>query len=79
MSQGYRGGVVNSYLLCEGPIWTGDPAARWAQAVVVRGTDLVHVETRDGAGDFIDRATELIDLGGRMCLPGMRSTRCRSS
>ena len=70
MSQGYRGGVVNSYLLCGGPIWTGDPTAPWAQAVVVRGTDLVHVGTRDGADDFTDGATEIIDLDGRMCLPG---------
>ncbi len=70
MSQGYRGGVVNSYLLSGGPIWTGDAAQPWAQAVVVRGTDLVHVGTRDGADDFTDSATEFIDLGDRMCLPG---------
>lgn len=59
-----------SYLLTNGPIWTGDPAQPWAQAVVVRGADLVHVGTRSGADDFIDAATELIDLNGRMCLPG---------
>lgn len=60
----------NSYLLTNGPIWTGDPAQPWAQAVVVRGTDLVHVGTRHGAAEFVDAATELIDLDGRMCLPG---------
>ena len=59
-----------SYLLTNGPIWTGDPAQPWAQAVVVRGTDLIHVGTRDGADAFIDASTELIDLRGRMCLPG---------
>ena len=62
--------VATSYLLTNGPIWTGDPAAPWAQAIVVRGTDLVHVGTRDGAGAFVDAGTELIDLHGRMCLPG---------
>ncbi|MBU3749668.1 MAG: amidohydrolase family protein, partial [Mycobacterium sp.] len=60
----------NSYLLTNGPIWTGDPAQPWAQAVVVRGSDLVHVGTRDAADDFCDAATETIDLHGRMCLPG---------
>ena len=59
-----------SYLLTNGPIWTGDPAQPWAQAVVVRGKDLVHVGTRDGAEAFIDSSTERIDLHGRMCLPG---------
>ena len=59
-----------SYLLTNGPIWTGDPTQPWAQAVVVRGRDLVHVGTRDGADGFLDAGTELIDLAGRMCLPG---------
>lgn len=62
--------MTSSYLLTNGPIWTGDPAQPWAQAAVVRGADLVHVGTRDGADDFVDSATELIDLNGRMCLPG---------
>ncbi len=62
--------MSDSYLLAGGPIWTGDPAQPWAQAVVVRGRDLVHVGTRDRADDFVDGATHLIDLDGRMCLPG---------
>ena len=62
--------MSDSYLLAGGPIWTGDPAQPWAQSVVVRGRDLVHVGTRDGADDFVDGATHLIDLDGRMCLPG---------
>ncbi len=60
----------NSYLLTNGPIWTGDPAQPWAQAAVVRGADLIHVGTRDSADGFTDSRTELIDLNGRMCLPG---------
>ena len=59
-----------SYLLTNGPIWTGDATQPWAQAIVVRGTDLAHVGTRDAAEAFIDAGTELIDLRGRMCLPG---------
>lgn len=59
-----------SYLLTNGPIWTGDPAQPWAQAAVVQGADLVHVGTRDSADALTDAGTELIDLNGRMCLPG---------
>ncbi len=62
--------MTTSYLLAGGPIWTGDPAQPWAQAVVVRGRDVAYVGTRDGADDFVDAGTEPIDLHGRMCLPG---------
>lgn len=62
--------MADSYLVANGSIWTGDPAQPWAQAVVARGPDLVHVGTRAGADDFIDAATELVDLNGGMCLPG---------
>ena len=62
--------AASSYLLTNGPIWTGDPAQPWAQAIVVRGKDLVHVGTRDAADAFTDAGTQLIDLRGRMCLPG---------
>jgi predicted amidohydrolase YtcJ len=66
----YSAHVQSSYLVTNGPIWTGDPAQPWAQAIVVHGRDLVHVGTRDGAHAFIDSKTEVIDLQGRMCLPG---------
>lgn len=62
--------MADSYLLTNGSIWKGDPDQPWAQAVVVRGRDLVHVGTRQGADDFIDGATEFVDLKGGMCLPG---------
>ncbi len=62
--------MADSYLLTNGSIWTGDAAQPWAQAVVVRGRDLVHVGTLQDADDFVDSATELVDLKGGMCLPG---------
>jgi len=62
--------VVGSVLVTNGPIWTGDPGQPWAQAVVVRGTDLVHVGTRVAADAFVDAHTEVVDLEGGMCLPG---------
>lgn len=62
--------MPDSFLLTNGPIWTGDPSQPWAQALVVRGHDLVHVGTRAGAEEHLDGDTELIDLRGGMCLPG---------
>lgn len=62
--------MAGTYLLANGSIWTGDPAQPWAQAVVVRGADLIHVGTLAAAADHIDAATEFIDLRGGMCLPG---------
>jgi predicted amidohydrolase YtcJ len=62
--------MPSSYLITNGAIWTGEPSSPWAQAIVVQGSDLVHVGTRDGAQAYIDGSTELIDLGGGMCLPG---------
>jgi len=62
--------MVTSYLITNGTIWTGEPAAPWAQAIVVRGRDLVHVGTLEAAKEHTDAATELIDLKGGMCLPG---------
>lgn len=62
--------LPSSYLLTGGPIWTGEAAAPWAQAVVVRGREIAYVGTRDGAAQFTDAGTEVIDLRGGMCLPG---------
>lgn len=55
--------MADSYLITNGPIWTGDAAQPRAQAVVVGGRDLVHVGTRDAAAGFVDGATELIEQG----------------
>lgn len=49
-----RAAMENSYLLTNGRIWTGDPAQPRAQAVVVRGADLIHAGTRDGADALTD-------------------------
>jgi predicted amidohydrolase YtcJ len=61
---------MSGFLIHGGSIWTGDPGQPWAQAVVVRGTDIVHVGTLAEAQKHVDVDTERIDLGGGMCLPG---------
>lgn len=39
--------MAGSHLPTNGPIWTGDPTQPWAQVILVRGQDLVHVGTQN--------------------------------
>lgn len=57
-------------LISGGSIWTGDPRQPWAQAVVVRGSDLAYVGPLAGAEAHLDADAARIDLAGRLCMPG---------
>lgn len=59
-----------STLIHGGGICTMNPRAPWAQAVVVRGRDIVHVGTLADARRHTDADTKEIDLRGGTCLPG---------
>ena len=50
-------------LLQHGRIWTGDPAHPWATSVSITGNRISNV-------DATDKATRVIDLGGKLVLPG---------
>jgi predicted amidohydrolase YtcJ len=62
--------VTSSFLLRGGGVCTMDPARPWAQSAVVRGDTITYVGPLADAADHTDRATEAIDLDGRLCLPG---------
>ena len=53
-----------------GSIYTLDAENTWAEAVAVRGKDIVYVGDAAGADGFKGGTTEIIDLDGRMLLPG---------
>lgn len=53
-----------------GRIYTVDDAQPWAEAVVTKGNRIVYVGNDAGAAKFIQGGAEVIDLGGRMMLPG---------
>jgi predicted amidohydrolase YtcJ len=58
-------------LLRNGRIYTSDPAHPWAGAVAIRGTTIAVVgEDKDVAG-LRGPHTKVIDLGGRMAMPGV--------
>jgi predicted amidohydrolase YtcJ len=57
-------------LLRGGTVYTVDAARSWAQAVAVRDGRIIAVGTDEEAGRFAGSRTQVIDLAGRMVLPG---------
>jgi predicted amidohydrolase YtcJ len=55
-------------------IYTVDAVRRWAQALAVRDGRLVYVGTDEGVRDLIGPRTRLIDLNGRLVLPGFQDS-----
>src|SRR5215831_13703055 len=57
-------------LLRGGRVYPVDAARSWAQAVAVRDGTVVAVGTDDDVGELADPSTRVIDLAGRMLVPG---------
>jgi predicted amidohydrolase YtcJ len=55
-----------------GAVYTVDAARSWAEAVAVKDERIAAVGTNDDVGALIGTATEVIDLRGRMLLPGFQ-------
>lgn len=59
-------------VLLGGSVFTVDAAGRWADAVAVRDGRIVAVGTSARLAELIGRGTEVVDLAGRMLLPGFQ-------
>lgn len=59
-----------SLLLLGGRVWTGKAGSPWADAVAVRGDRIVYVGSAAGAAAMKGPRTEVVDLQGRLVLPG---------
>ena len=55
-----------------GAVYTVDAARRWAQAVAVKDGRIAAVGTEGDVDDLVGSTTEVIDLRGRMLLPGFQ-------
>ena len=53
-----------------GTVYTVDSRRSLAEAVAVKGKEIIFVGSTSEASEFIDADTEVIDLGGKMMLPG---------
>lgn len=55
-------------------IYTLDESQPWAQALAVRGDEIVYVGDNGGAQAYQGKSTRVADLGGRLVLPGFIET-----
>lgn len=66
--------VPAELVFTHGAIWTAAPARPWAEALAVREGHIVYVGDDGGVLRFIGTATKVVDLAGRMMLPGFHDT-----
>ncbi len=59
-------------VLTGGAVYTVDAARRWARAVAVRDGRIVAVGSEDEVRELVGPRTEVIELAGRMVLPGFQ-------
>lgn len=57
-----------------GAVYTVDAARTWASAVAVRDGRIAYVGTDDGVAPFIGPETRVVELAGRMLLPGFQDS-----
>ena len=57
-------------VLKNGAIYTSDAARSWASAVAIKGGKIVYVGSDSGVEQYVSRTTRVIDLQGKMLLPG---------
>lgn len=57
-----------------GAVYTVDDDKTWAQAVAVSGGRIVYVGDDAGADRYVGRTTSVIDLNGRMLMPGFHDS-----
>jgi len=58
-------------LLINGHIYTSNPARPWVKAIALRGEKIIAVGTEDEVAEFRGPKTQVIDLAGRMAMPGI--------
>jgi len=53
-------------------VYTVDAARTWAEAVAIRGEEIVYVGTNAGAARYVGPQTRVVKLAGKMLLPGFQ-------
>ncbi len=62
-----------------GDVYTVDAARTWARAVAVAGNRIVYVGPDAGAEAFVGTDTRVVDLDGRMLMPGFQDSHVHPS
>ena len=63
---------VADLVFVDGPVYTVDAARTWARGVAVRDGRIVAVGADDAVRPLVGPSTEIVDLRGRMLLPGFQ-------
>ena len=71
---GGPGGIAADRVFLDGRIYTLDPERGWARALAVLGDEIVYVGDDAGATAFVGDETQVIELQGRLVLPGFIET-----
>ncbi len=67
-----RKSAVADLALTDGAIYTEDGVRSWAQAIAIDDGRITYVGTDAGARDYIGPQTKVVDLKGRMVVPGFQ-------
>jgi hypothetical protein len=64
--------VEADFVLEGAEVYTVDAARTWAEAVAIRGDEIVYVGSNDGATHYVGPRTRVVNLAGKMILPGFQ-------
>src|SRR5512145_1717778 len=67
-----RKSTVADLALRNGAIYTVDGARSWAETIAIDDGRIVYVGNDAGAKDYVGPQTQVVDLEGRMVLPGFQ-------
>ena len=62
------------WVLRDGAVYTVDASRRWAEAIAVTDGKIVYVGTSKGSVPFVGSDTVVVDLAGKMVLPGFHDS-----
>ncbi|MGI9263160.1 MAG: amidohydrolase [Woeseiaceae bacterium] len=65
-------------VLSNGQIYTVDPAQGWVETVAIKNGEYSYVGNDDGVSSYIGKSTTVIDLDGKMVMPGINETHAHS-
>ena len=61
------------YVFTNAKVYTVNPDQKWAEAIAIRGNEIVYVGDADGTKALESKDTQVLDLDGKMVLPGFVS------
>ena len=70
LAQTKASSAVADLALVNGRIWTGDETTPWAEAIAIKGNQVLRVGKYATIKPLLSKQTKVIDLGGHLAVPG---------